>query len=66
MAKQTCRHISCNVCDWILDTDGNVPTRWHALYYVEVRYVLPPFQIIRCFGFSKYIAFIMYLDIVHI
>ena len=28
--------------------------------------VLPPFQIIRCFGFSRYISFTMYLDIVYI
>jgi hypothetical protein len=28
--------------------------------------VLHPFQIIRCFGFSWYIAFAMYLDIVYI
>jgi hypothetical protein len=28
--------------------------------------VLPPFQIISCFSFSKYIVFNMYLDIIYI
>jgi hypothetical protein len=28
--------------------------------------LLPPFQIIRRFGFSRYIVFTMYLDIVYI
>jgi hypothetical protein len=28
--------------------------------------VLPPFQIIRRFGFSRYIVFPMYLDMLHI
>ena len=31
-----------------------------------VCFVLPPFQIIRRFGFSTYIAFAMYLHIVYI
>jgi hypothetical protein len=30
------------------------------------RFVLPPFQIIRRFSFSKYVGFSMYLDITYI
>lgn len=37
MAKQSCRHIRWIFFDGIADTDGNVPTRWHALYYGELK-----------------------------
>jgi len=33
---------------------------------ISLTKLLYSFQIIRCFGFSKYIAFIMYLDKVYI
>ena len=38
------------------------------MYYVNIqeKYVLPLFQIIDYFSFSRYIVFAMYLDIVYI
>jgi hypothetical protein len=45
---------------------GNLYVKWGSKYYASSELLLPPFQIIRCFGFSRYIAFTMYLDTVYI
>jgi hypothetical protein len=34
--------------------------------FMQLKFVLPPFQIIRRFGFSSYIAFNMHLDIYYV
>ena len=48
-------------------TDKSIPNTTATNFLVltefnQILQLLPPFQIIRCFGFSRYIAFIMNLD----
>ena len=44
------------------DPRGNKQFAAMAYAFIKQAFILPP-QIIRCFGFSRYIAFSMHLDI---
>ena len=54
---------------FLRDQTARIRTRWvpNKFLILCMSYlVLPPFQIIRRFGFSRYITLIMHLDIVYI
>jgi hypothetical protein len=60
MIKKLCS----SLCKLLGEKFCNMKWQWERSLMKQT--VLPPFQIIRCFGFSRYIPFTMHLDIVYI